>query len=303
MFNKTNLFGLTAGVLMMVAFSSCKSTQALQTYGIGYQSVRQSGRHITTIPEDAKIATVSYIGADGSLRVFIKNLTDEIMVIDQTMSFVVNTDGSSTSYYDPTVKTQTVTDFQSGTKGASVGLGSVANALGIGGVVGKLMNGVTVGGSNTSGQSVTNTTYFADQPKIALAPHATGEMSKVFKLNNIGTDVFADNLERFARIGVINIDPESSNPYKKSPLRFSVCISYSLDNGESFDKIVSEYYVNCLTCIPVNSSKEINNSLRTILVKKSDALTEPCGIFYFLNSLNAGMNAYSTGGVFLDYKL
>lgn len=54
------------------------------------------------------------------------------MTIDQTKSFFVDSNGKSYSYYDPTVRTSTVTDITSSASGVSVNLGSIAQGLGIG---------------------------------------------------------------------------------------------------------------------------------------------------------------------------
>ena len=67
-------------------------------------------------------------------------------------------------FYDGKITTET----QSVSNGVSLGLGAVASTLGIGGVVGNIAQGITLGSS--SGKSVSTTTI---SPRIiAIPPHA-----------------------------------------------------------------------------------------------------------------------------------
>lgn len=279
---------MTSAIMML----SCSSTRPLQTLGVGYQSIRMNGSQVTKIPEDASIIIGTSITSSGDIIVEVKNNTKEIMIIDQTLSFLVNTDGVSTSYYDPNVRTSTITDYASTSKGASLNLGAAASALGVGGKIGSLLSGINVGGSNSNGQSVANTTYFADQPRIALAPMATGHMSKIFKLNKIG------------KTGLQISEPTNYQVknYNESPLKFSVCISYSLDNGNTFEKIVTYYYVNSLIYVPLSNTRNINDALRNILTSKSDAVTEPWGLFYFYTNFEVSSNTHYSSCEFVNYK-
>lgn len=129
--------------------SSCGTK--LVTTAVAYQSVRTTFTQPSEIPQEAKIAVCYDIDEDGKLNAVVFNRTSEIMIIDQTKSFFVNSDGQSTSYFDPTVRTTSQTDMSSATKGASVNLGAVGNALGIGGPLGSLLGGINVGGSSLEG--------------------------------------------------------------------------------------------------------------------------------------------------------
>ena len=119
---------------MPLLLASCK-TMKLETSSVAYQSVRTRYAQPTQsspIPDDAKIAVAYTISSEGELTAIVYNRTSEIMTIDQTMSFFVNSDGKSTSYYDPTVRTTSTTDLSSKTKGAGINLGAIAGALNIG---------------------------------------------------------------------------------------------------------------------------------------------------------------------------
>lgn len=273
--------------VVCVALASCASG-TLTTTSVSYQSIRTTFRQPTEIPDDAEILVIYGFSGNGGVVPVVYNKTSEIMVIDQTMSFFVNTDGQSTSYYDPTVRTETTTDLSSSTKGASVNLGAIGGALGIGGTLGSLLNGVNVGGSGTSGTSISNTTYFADQPRISLAPRSKGAMSKTFRATGVGTGSWTNS-------STMNTAMTTISAGKK----FSVCISYSLDGGNTFKKIVTDFYVNSEINVPVLQKGMVNDALRRVYIAKPDALTEPCWILHVNNNLE---DAARVQGVLFDYQ-
>ena len=93
--------------------------------------------------------------------VTIINKTDSMMYIDMAESYYI-LNGTAKQLYTNSV----TTNFSSGSRGTSVNLGSVTNALGVGGVVGTLARGVNVGGSNTSGSS----TQVFEERYISIPP-------------------------------------------------------------------------------------------------------------------------------------
>lgn len=278
---------LFAAVVSVACLTSCGSSY-LVTHSVAYQSVRPVN-YKQEIPKDAKIVCGYSMTDDGKLCVAVVNNTDEIMIIDQTKSFLVNSDGTSVSYYDPTVRVTSNTSTSAETRGGSLNLGAVAGALGIGGVLGTLASGINVGGSDTDGVSTTNTTYFADQPQISLGPKGTGLMSKEFAIKNLGKSFLSNSSER-------NSTFTSSNSYCK----FSVCISFSIDGGNSFDKIVTDFYANSWIVCPVRSHGRVNDALRNVLSSKSDCLNESWWLLYFDD--NIGKNNSMFNGSIVDYK-
>lgn len=272
---------------------SCSVTETLVTPKVAYQSVRNVD-YKKEIPKDAKIATFYTLTEKGELVVAVSNLTSEIMIIDQTMSFFVNSDYQSTSYYDPTVRAKSETDMMSSTKGASVNLGVLGGVLGIGGGIGTLLSGINVGGSVTTGTAITNTSYFSDQPKISLAPKSTGFLSKQFLIKGVGKTY---------------LTTQSSNIFcnseKEAVIKFNVCISYSVDGGETFDKLITDFYVNSQVISKVTNKGNLNEALRNIYKIKPDALYEPCHLIYFVNNMpKTVQNVYDTrvNGILFDYK-
>lgn len=278
-------------VLLLLSLSSCLPKGRLVTHMVGYQSIRTTEFH-ENVPESAQIAVGYTITRNGELLVLVANKTDEVMVIDQTKSFFVNTNGISTSYFDPTIQTTSTTDISSNSGGVSANLGAIGRVVGIGGPVGSLLSGINVGGSTTTGQSVTNTTYKSDLPQISLAPKSSVKMSKDFPIYGVGVNSFIGEQQFF-----------NTDKYSESPLRFSCCISYSLDGGVTFDKLVSDFYVSSKLIVPVKKHGQVNVALRGIYDSKSDALYEPWYLLYFYNNITKD-TVYDTilQGSFVDYK-
>lgn len=278
----------TPACLILLILSSCSSSNKLLTTKIAYQSIRT--KQINEQSENSKIALGYAITEFGELVVAVRNLTSEIMIIDQTKSFFVNTDGNSMSYYDPTIRTKSVTDISSSTDGASVNLGAIAGALGIGGPIGTLASGINVGGSETSGTSTTRTDYIADTPQVSLGPKGSTILSKHFKVSGIGKDALSYSNAVMPNISLYNM-----------PETFSVCISYSIDNGETYKKIVTDFYKNSEIVIPVTENGILNDSLRKIFTLKSDAINEKCWILHFVNNIPTPNNT-TVQGTLSDFQ-
>lgn len=275
-------------ILLLIVFTSvygtsCGPAGKLTTTSVVYQSVKTRHAQPTKtspIPDDARIAVAYQISDMGKLTAVVYNRTSEIMVIDQTMSFFVNSDGSSTSYYDPTIRTTSTTNASSTTSGASVNFGAVASVLGIGGALGQLASGINMGGSGTSGEAVTTTTYVADQPRVSIGPHGNGAMSKVFAVNGLSA-----NSLRGAQYSLPLIKESDSF------CRFSVCISYSFDGGQTFEQLTTNFYADSRLSVPVERSGRVNDSLRKLFTIKPDALYEPLWLLSFNDSISAEVSS------------
>lgn len=264
---------LAAMAVALCCMTSC--APKLQVSAVAYQSILNSRADLQTkIPEDAKIATFYHIDTNGDMTVTVQNLTDEMMVIDQTKSFFIDANGTSTSYFDPTIRTSTTTDISSGTKGMSVNLGSVAKAAGVGGGLGSLLSGVNVGGSSTSGTVTSNTDYITDQPKINIGPHGQILMSKRFHVSGVGQKALADQ----SNITQLGLTPKSSH------CTFGVTITYSVDGEETYSQFASEFFVNSILKVPVQKQGKkylVNDALCKIYADKPNALAEPWYMLYF----------------------
>ena len=86
---------------------------------------------------------------------------------------------------------------------------------------------------------------------------------------------------------------------KDSECRFSFCISYSVDDGESYKKLVTDFYSNSRIVVPVSKNEELNNALREIYKMKPDAIYEPFYQLIFEDNKLDGIYSY---GVFFDFK-
>lgn len=289
MMNKTNLI---IAICFCALLASCRSTE-LKTYSVNYMSIRQKYAQPTQeepIPDEAKIAVAYAISENGELAVNIQNRTSDIMIIDKVHSYFVNTDGKSTSYYDPAVKQVSTTDLSSKSKGISVNLGSVARAFGVGGIVGDLASGITVGGSGTKGQAVTEEAIVADQPQISLAPNSNSILPTVFTVSAL-------TKESTERREII----KPFMTHNESPCKFSVCISYSVDNGATFEKLVTEFYADAYLNVPVKTDGKISEALNVIEQNRPDMYNTPWWKLHFNTNLY-GADDFVQSGIIYDYQ-
>ena len=111
--------------------------------------------------------------------IVIKNKSDRIIYIDKGNCFRVINETTPYCYYN--AAEQTTVGRNSG-GGASVGMGSVAGVLGIGGVAGQLANGINVGG----GSSRSSSTTYTEQRVIAIPPHSSKKLceNKIIKISS-----------------------------------------------------------------------------------------------------------------------
>lgn len=99
----------------------------------------------------------------------ITNRTDRTLYLDLGNTFLT-VGGHSQAYYTPGAQSMTTTK----SKGASVNLGAVAGAMGIGGAVGTLASGINVGGGNSTNSS--NVVF--NQRVVAVAPFSKLPLSQ-----------------------------------------------------------------------------------------------------------------------------
>lgn len=98
-------------------------------------------------------------------RIKVTNKTDAPIYIDLASSFKILNGGYAQPYYS----NSSFTEGKSASRGASMNLGAVAGAMGIGGVVGTLMGGMSVGGANTNTASITKN----EQQILVIPPHSS----------------------------------------------------------------------------------------------------------------------------------
>ncbi len=100
----------------------------------------------------------------------IQNKTDRIIYVDLGSTFCIKKGGTSKVYYNNSQTT--ITKGES--SGTGVSLGAIASAVGIGGTLRSLANGVSFGGANMT----SSTTTYAKQRIISIPPHGTIPIEK-----------------------------------------------------------------------------------------------------------------------------
>lgn len=254
----------------MAMATSCASGN-MAVSGVKYQSVRTSFAQPEDFPKDAKIVTQYFFSPTGKLMVVVYNRTNEIMTIDQTRSFLINTDGMSKSYYDPTVVSTTSGTMESSTSGTTVNLGAISSALGIGGIAGTLLGGISVGNASTEGNYNSSTVTVQDMPSVSVGPHGKMVLSKEFEIMGLGGG---------SPSGYECVDAK----YKDAPLKFSVCVSYSLEGSDESMKLVTDFYVNTNLYADVSKGM-VSDAFTQIYRSKPDAVAEYVYLFNINNNL------------------
>ena len=259
--------------VLLCLFTGCSTSGVLSVNSVNYQALRTEFAQSESIPKDAKIAVEYFFNSEGEMQPVVYNLTSEILILDQTKSFVIMPDGMSVSYYDPAVHTSTTGTYSSETGSKSFNLGGITAALGIGGPLSILAGATTLGSSATVGAMSQNSITITDQPKVNIGPKGCIAMSKAYQIPGIGKNGKA--IEDFVDI-----------PYKKANTRFSVCITYSVDDGESFDKLVTNFYLSSSISIPVKN-RMVSQAFYSIYNRKPDALAENTYLFIIPNNIKS----------------
>ena len=255
-------------LLFVGLFSSCKSPY-LNVRGVAYQSIRQAQpQDQSKTLQNAKVIVVSSVDKHGNVEVIVKNNTDNIMTIDRTKSFFRGKSGNSIPYYDPTINVMAQSTTTGHTTGVNVNVGAVAGALGISGSVGTLLNGVNVGSSNQNSTTNTNTTYYVDQPVVSVAPHARTSMGRVFQEQYFSIEALGEFIQ------LRNNDINRNYTPENTIASCSIIISYSLDDGKTFDRIETELYTGSLIVSHVKQKGHVNDALRSVYMAKSDLFDE-----------------------------
>lgn len=250
----------------IIVLCSCCAPKLI-VKGVGYQSVEQKSPSSNNI-DKANIVAKYFIDADGNISILVENHTDKIMTIDRTKSFFQNDGEQAQMYYDSRVVTNTSSTTVSSSSGAAVNLGAIAGAVGIGGILGRALSGVNVGGS--SGEAVTNsqTSYTIDQPKMSIPPHGSMYMGRTFKINGLGYDFLKQ------AINSSNQDVGKAFESNTSYAGCHVCISYSVDDEKTFDLLEIKLYANSILISKVRQQGNVNDAVRRLLLSKDNLLTE-----------------------------
>ena len=143
-------------------------TSCLTTWGVAPSSVISNDDielefEEKSIENDEECKVLQY-------AIIVKNKTDHTLYIDRGNSYRVSKD-ENFCYYNS--GTQISTSHKSG-GGMSIGIGSIANAAGIGGVLGTIAQGISVGGGVSSSTGMT----IGQQRFLVLPPHGRAALAK-----------------------------------------------------------------------------------------------------------------------------
>lgn len=215
------------------------------------------------------------------IRFSIKNKTSQTLYLDLANTFYV-TMGQSTCYYIPSSTTTSSTS----SGGGSVNIGSITGALGIGGAVGTLANGVNVGGGSSN--TTSNTTF--SQRIIAIAPLSTVNLSPQYLFCNEEKDISTGLKYRLVKgvdysyiYGIFaNFSSESQagammygdhyvyNP-ESSPVKMSFFVAYSkTENCASTNVLPSYFYLKDMLGQRYYTDKIKNNDIPFVTIGITD---------------------------------
>ena len=156
----------------------------------------------------------------------LANKTDKLLYIDLVNSFRIGIGGKSESYYSQ----ETTTVSNTSSSGGGLNLGAVTGALGIGGAIGTLAGGVTVGGGSQGGVSTT----YTNNRILTIAPHSKQFLSEYKEVNVKGQrwECLSD-IEHyefsFGKRGIVKKNNVVSFSEKDSPYTAGHLITYSTD--------------------------------------------------------------------------
>lgn len=184
----------------------------------------------------------------------IRNKTNQTIYLDLANTFYV-TMGQSTCFYIPT----STTNLHSSSGGGSVNLGAVTGALGIGGAVGTLSNGINIGGSSTN--TTSSTTY--SQRIIAVAPQSMvhlspqylfcNEMRKIFNglwYYYVSSSIASNSYDYCVSVnfpsksdeGPMMLGDNYRYSYENSPVKMSFFVAYSTSEQCTKENVLYSYF-------------------------------------------------------------
>lgn len=208
-------------------------------------------------------------------NILLKNKTDKIIYVDLGTCTRTSNHGEHRVYYT----SEDISVGQSSGGGVSLGMGAVTNALGVGGVIGTLANGVSV---NRGSEGMVNksysqmrvlsippygTSYLTDykymesrkETEFRLATYVLAEKAEEFNFYTYGNNkldtyessksckFFLIQFDRTFKIkrGVVNQGEEKNYIVENSPLVYNYVITYSTVNDFStYSTLNSTLYVS-----------------------------------------------------------
>lgn len=215
-----------------------------------------------------KFANTDYnLGPYPTMRIKVTNKTDKIIFIDLGTSYLKKNDIASVIY------TPTITTTMTGQSiGAGVNLGNIADAVGIGGMVGTALGGVTIGWNK--GSSASTTTY---AQRFLSVPPKSAILLEDIPILTPGSEKALGDLFYFKEMGMgkqkciwclshkfSDVESGKIKEYTEDNTLFTIgCyLNYSFsEDFKSSNGIETTYYVkkligSSMTTFPPGNSKE-----------------------------------------------
>ena len=160
----------------------------------------------------------------------VRNNSDKVLVIDLYNS-TVGIDGSSVRFSncETTTTYTTESNTTSQSRGATTNLGGIARALGVGGAIGAVASGVTVGGGSTNANTTSTTREVTrtEERYIAIAPHAYKAIGDKLRSNSqIKPRNLMDSYRQFEKQDVEVLEDDR--------VQLDMTLCYGFDNEDNF---------------------------------------------------------------------
>lgn len=201
----------------------------------------------------------------------VKNKTNKTIYLDLGNTFFIRGE-QAVAYYIPTANSST-----SGTNtSVGVNLGAVAGAMGVGGTVGKLANGVNVG----KGSSNYNTTVTYSQRVIAVPPMSKKDLDamEIRRMNPKMPSPTGDYLPKELDLGTtLNIGGSMVCQEGQFPVTFGSFLTYSFTEDIQEPKLLQAKY-SIRKIIGVPEGKDL--AMGTGLVNGKDLTPEQLNDFF-----------------------
>lgn len=176
----------------------------------------------------------------------ITNKANSALYIDKASSFRINDSGMAKSFYDNKI----INISHGSSSGIGIGLGSVTNALGIGGIIGNLAGGISVGGGTNNN---TSTTY-QDERIIIIPP---GGKSYISEHKYIDKQLISDGESYMIDVKQLQLYDGELREYDEtsSPYKVNYIISFSLDPSfNRYSTLKAGLYAKYILCKSVEMS-------------------------------------------------
>lgn len=190
----------------------------------------QAGENFTHYARETPIFKQEGRYVNPGIQVIVENISTRTLYVDLGNSFFVR-NGEASPYYTPSA-TSTTTGTSGG---ASINLGSVASALGVGGIAGTLASGVNVGG----GKSSSSSTVTYAQRIVAIPPKSEIKLEfqryflpkcKYWKFESLEYHKAAEKIKASPSIK-INRGETICYTEKDKTLTYGIRIAYAFDEA------------------------------------------------------------------------